>query len=183
MFIPIKSISNIPSALQGCAIAGTGHRPEKLGGYSGATLKQLTQFAVDWLRVLAPRGVVSGMALGWDQALAHAAVELNLPFCACLPFVGQERRWPEKSQKIYRELLERAAKVIVCSPGGYSAQAMQVRNERMVDIVMKQTSASGLLLALWNYSPGGTKNCVDYARARKCPAINLWSSYGALIKN
>ncbi len=41
---------------------------------------------------------------------------------------------------------------------------MQVRNEYMVD-------RADLVLALWNGTPGGTGNCVRYARTRGVPVF------------
>lgn len=179
MLMPVISLSDITPDLKGRLIAGTGHRPNKTGGFNEEALSNLKQFAIRWLEALAPRGLVSGVALGWDTALAEAADALGLPFVACVPFKGQELRWPLESQQIYHRLLERAAKVIVCSKGGYSAQAMQVRNIRMVDIVMNYERGEGLLLALWNNTPGGTKNCIDYAKSVSCPTINAWHDFVA----
>lgn len=33
------------------------------------------------------------------------------------------------------------------------------------------------LLALWDGSSGGTKNCLDYARKKGKPYINLWDRF------
>ena len=80
-------------------LAATGHRPDKLGGYSHDILVRLTEFAQHQIRVLGPEKVISGMALGWDQAVALATISLEIPLIAAIPFEGQESVWPEKSQK------------------------------------------------------------------------------------
>ena len=154
-------------------IAGTGHRPNKLGGYGDDVKIKLQKFAVSMINNLKvkPDRIISGMALGWDQALARAAVELGIPFIAAVPFRGQEMAWPASSQKEYAELLTLALKTIYVSEPGYYKQKMQIRNAFMVN-------SCDIVLALWDGTPGGTKNCLDYAtyRAKKM-VINVWDEW------
>lgn len=49
-------------------ICATGHRPNKLGGYGRDVYARLVKLAYDYLAVQKPDAVISGMALGWDQA-------------------------------------------------------------------------------------------------------------------
>ena len=74
-----------------------------------------------------------------------------------IPFEGQEKAWPQSSQKIFNSLVAKAAEKVIVSPGGYSAYKMQVRNEWMVN-------QCDTLIAVWDKSPGGTANCVAYAK-------------------
>jgi uncharacterized phage-like protein YoqJ len=110
-------------------VAGTDHRPQKLGGFSPAVDTRLRDLARSWLSEHRPDEVVSGMALGWDMALAEAVLELGLPLSAAVPFVGQESKWPAPSQKRYRDILARATRVEIVSSGLYSPRLMMVRNE------------------------------------------------------
>jgi len=174
--IKIATPSDVPATLHGCALAGTGHRPSKLcGGYSPRAHVELRAFARSWVEALRPRGVITGMALGWDTALAEAAIEIGLPFVAAIPFIGQESRWPTGSKQIYRALLARAARVKVVCPGGYSAEAMQRRNVWMCE-------KAELTLALWNNEPGGTANYIHYALARGRDVVNVWNDYYRLAE-
>lgn len=141
-------------------VAFTGHRPDKLGGYK---LPNDTYIKVcrdiDWLlKELNPEKVISGMALGVDQWAANIAYKLGIPFIAAIPFEGQELAWPEPSQKTYRILRKLASEEVIVSPGGYSADKMQVRNIWMVD-------NCDSLIAVWDGSKGGTGNCVEYAKS------------------
>lgn len=154
-------------------IAATGHRPDKLGGYTDAVSHRLGSVASRWLEDQDPQDleyVISGMALGWDQAVAHACVQLGIPFHAYIPFKGQEGRWPTHARHHYEFLLSMAAEVKVISGAGYQGWKMQKRNEAMVDRCTH-------VLALWNGSTGGTANCIIYAELRKRPIINLWSRF------
>ena len=151
-------------------IAGTGHRPDKLGGYGDEVKHALDRVATSWLASNRPAGVISGMALGWDQALARAAISLGIPLLAALPFKDQDCKWPARSREDFADILGKAMQVVVVSEGGYSAHKMQLRNEYMVD-------KCDSLLALWNGAPGGTANCVSYANRVGRPVTNLWSSF------
>lgn len=150
-------------------VAATGHRPDKLGGYDDMTRRALGALAVEWLHYNRPAKVISGMALGWDQAVAAACVVLEIPFIAAVPFEGQERKWPPLAQRRYRRLLEQAAEVVVVCEL-YGPKTMQIRNEWMVD-------RADLMLALWNGTFGGTHNCLEYARKKGVEFKNLWSRW------
>jgi uncharacterized phage-like protein YoqJ len=128
-------------------VAGTGHRPEKLGGFGAEINRTLHALATRWLSEEHPGVVISGMAQGWDQALAHAAIDLGIPLVAAIPFKGQEAIWPLAAQRRYQAILRRAREIVAVSEGGYSARAMQARNELMVDLCDS-------LVALWDGSSG-----------------------------
>ena len=154
-------------------LAGTGHRPDKLGGYTEAVSSALLKVATEAISLLddeSPVEVISGMALGWDQALAQASCNLGLPFIAAVPFVGQEKKWPLSSQEIYHQLLSKAKTVKIISPGGYASWKMEKRNQWMVDNCDE-------IIALWNGTAGGTANCIAYAAAKKKTIHNFWELY------
>lgn len=173
--LPVTRPSDISANFLNRIVTGTGHRPQKLGGYSDAAAALLINLATDWLTALQPRGVVSGLAQGWDSALVEACWRIGFPYVACAPFKAQACKWPVTAQRRYDQYVERAAKFIICSPGEYSAHKMQVRNERMVDIALKDGTDHGLLLAVWDGSAGGTRNCIDYAKTRGLQVMNAWT--------
>lgn len=154
-------------------VCGTGHRPNKLGGYGDDVLERLIDLANRQLSEHNVEKVVSGMALGWDTALAIAATQRNIPFIAAVPFLGQERMWSEDQQTIYHNLLDLSEKTVIVCDGGYGPWKMQRRNEWMVD-------NSDLVFALWDGSKGGTANCVQYAVKQNRPVKNFWSLYESM---
>lgn len=155
-------------------VAVTGHRMDKLGGYTPSATSAVLRTARWALSDLRPSHVITGMALGWDQAIAEACIDLNIPFTAAVPFEGQELRWPAESQRTYSRLLRQAAHIHhVCEPG-YAAWKMQKCNQWMVD---QLTSPDALLVALWDGTDGGTANCVRYAESRSIPYRNAWPAY------
>ncbi len=155
-------------------VAVTGHRPEKLGGYDNKVRLALGGLATEWLCRNIPDKVITGMALGWDQAVAEACIALDIPFIAAVPCAGQASRWPAEAQNRYRELLSRADEIEIVTEGELFGrqvdQAMQRRNEWMVD-------RADHVVALWDGSWGGTFNCVTYARKRGVAVENLWARW------
>lgn len=158
-------------------IAGTGHRPNKIkvgsfDGYSPMIYDLLVEFAEIKLNQFRwpPGEIISGMALGWDQALAEAALRLDIPLIAAVPFEGQESKWPRESQKRYNWILSKAHDVVIVSPGPYSPNKLHDRNEWMVD-------NCNLLLTLWDGSEGGTKACINYAEWKGREMHHLWDEW------
>lgn len=154
-------------------IAGTGHRPDKLGGW-GDTFASFTvpkMVAVEAMDSVV--GVVSGGAAGWDLALAHAALDLGVPLYMAIPFEGQESKWNKFWKEKYNEARSNATKEIVLNDG-YSREALLGRNQWMVDYIADK---GGYVLALWNGSHGGTMHCVNRARKAGVPVSNCWDAY------
>ncbi len=138
----------------------TGHRPDKLGGYKlpNPTYIKVCQKIEQAFKELQPEKIISGMALGVDQWAAMIAYRMKIPFLAAVPFEGQETKWPAKSQEIYQLLLSKASEKVIVSSGVYSSSKLQTRNRWMVDY-------SDKTLAVWDGSPGGTGNCINYAKS------------------
>lgn len=152
-------------------LAATGHRPEKLGGYTADVDSRLCALALKHVKLMHPTEVISGMALGWDMAIARAALVANVPFVAAVPFHGQELRWPVASQIMYRQLLDAASLIEFVSPGSYEPWKMAARNRWMVN-------RADHVLALWDRGEdGGTAHCVAYANKKKLPVTNVWEEW------
>jgi uncharacterized phage-like protein YoqJ len=104
---------------------------------------------------------ITGGAFGLDSHAASYALDHSIPLWLVLPFPANIlcARWPSGEA---RELLFRSVRgctrLSVTSPA-FSMGAYQHRNEFMVD-------ASDLMVAFFDGSPGGTANCVRYAKAK-----------------
>lgn len=153
-------------------ICGTGHRPDKLGGYNDFSHNKLIKIAEKYITNLNPEKVISGMAIGWDTALAEATINLGKYLICAIPFKGQESMWNKESQIKYNKILDNAYEIWYTSDAGYELYKMQVRNEWMVD-------NSDLVLAMWNGTKGGTYNCIQYAKKMNKPIVNAYEDFRA----
>lgn len=151
-------------------ISGTGHRPDKLGGYTEEAHKFLVKLAVIWLKKYKPSKVIIGMAMGWDLALGEAAIFCEIPLICAVPFAGFHNKWSNLYKYKYELILSLAEKVVYVTEGGYEVWKLHKRNEWMVDESVK-------ILAVWDGSEGGTNNCINYAKKKNKPVVNLYSSY------
>jgi uncharacterized phage-like protein YoqJ len=160
-------------------LAGTGHRPVTLNlTYSKSDRQLLFDFALSSLQKQALTSndtIISGMANGWDQALACAAIELEIPFIAALPFKGQESKWPESGKSHYNYLLSKAKETVIVCEGGYANWKYYARDKWMVD------HADGIL-ALWSGIKSGTADTVMYAKQKNKQVINVWDDWIGYIK-
>ena len=141
-------------------IAVTGHRPDKLNrewNMNGPLSKKIYQELLKKIEHYKPTTLITGMALGVDILFANVAINKKIPFIAAIPCKGQENKWSDSSQKLYRRIINDP----LCSPyyvteGRFKPNCMQLRNIWMCD-------RADLLIAVWDGSTGGTYNCVNYA--------------------
>lgn len=139
-------------------VAVTGHRPDKLGGYRipNNTFQRVMEGLDKALLTLRPDHVITGMAQGVDQWMAELCHWNGIPFTAAIPFQGFENEWPMPSQMKFRRILANAARVEIVCPGEPARWKYQRRNMWMVDHCEQ-------VIAVFDGSDGGTKNCLDYA--------------------
>ncbi|ADY27605.1 Conserved hypothetical protein CHP02464 (plasmid) [Deinococcus proteolyticus MRP] len=140
----------------------------------GQPQEVLVEIALEQLQKLQPSCVITGMALGWDTALAIAADIMGVPFVAAVPFPGQANAWPKQTQKQYHDLLGKAKYVVVTGSNELAEAdikaAMQWRNEFMVDNCTA-------VLAMYDGTPGGTHNCVEDAKEQGVGVINAYPAW------
>lgn len=177
--VGFDEVLSFARASGGLVLGWSGHRPDRLGGYDERVRARITDLARAVLVREQPTVVVSGMALGVDQAAASAAVELGIPFVAMVPFEGQEGRWPAASQREFARLVGLAARVHVSVP----RRAMEARgaawalHERNGDMVRLVQGAGGRFAVVWNGQPGGTGGTVRRCEAAGLVVRNYWESW------
>ena len=145
--------------------SGTGHRLKALG-YENK--EKLIRYATSILPGYNPDKIISGMAIGWDQALAWAAINNDIPFIAAVPFLGQASIWPKEAQAEYEKLLSFAEEVVIVCEGGYATHKYHIRDKWMID-------NGDAMIALWNgIEHGGTYSTVKLTRKAKKELYNVW---------
>lgn len=149
-------------------VAVTAHRPDKLYGYDMTDVRYMFLMTEikKYLRSVNCTEAITGMALGGDLIFAQAVLELQqegmpISLICAVPCKNHKAKWKESrwTQK-YDEVLEKADEVVIVTDSAYDQFVMQTRNEWMVD-------RCDQILAIFNGTSGGTKNCIDYAIRRK----------------
>lgn len=143
----------------------TGHRTERLGDdAAGAWIA-----VHDHISSARPDEVVSGMADGVDTFAFDIALELGIPVCAAVPWIGFS---PKGDRDAYMRRLERASRVVVTSPTEeFHKGVYLIRDRWMVD-------HGDRLAAVWDsVRGGGTWNTMEYARKVGRETVQLkWRS-------
>ena len=147
----------------------TGHRPPGLFGSYDIPTKpnnKVYQALLSKFKELQPEKIISGMAQGTDTFAAQAAVDLAIPFIAAVPCDDQDSLWPEPAKRIYHDLLDKAAEVVIVSPGPYAPDKNHIRDRYIV-------VRSDNLLAVWNGQKfGGTFATVRIAQKEQATRKN-----------
>lgn len=120
----------------------------------------------------------SGMALGTDIWAVQAALALEVPLAtrAFIPFAGQEDRWSQPQQQLYRTLLAKCTTVNCTDMGdqegrplpmGIMKAAFNDRNEALVE------SSDVLVAVSTRRSNGGTADAICRALMHDVQVILL----------
>lgn len=152
--------------------AVTGHQPPALGGYGADVFARLVGLGRGWIRANRPAEVVSGMAAGWDLAMAEAAVLEGVPLVAALAFRGQGEDWPDEARAHLRRLL--GAAVMVHLANEARVPGMWTIRDRWV------LERGDVVVALWSGADGGTGRAVATARELGKQVDNLWPSWAGI---
>jgi len=163
----------------GKTLCFTGHRPNKLGGYTGERAKKTQDAIFEKLVAVVKRAIdhgfdtfISGGALGIDQIGAEAVLYWRrrpeyantIKLVIARPFPSQACKWPKSSQEAFEVLCAKADEIVDVSDDPYEPQKMQIRNTYMVD-------RSDAVIAVFNGGGGGTGNCIQYAQSKYKPIL------------
>ncbi len=90
-----------------------GHRAAALGGYdpnpvADGVRQRLREVLAAMVQVDGPLTVVSGLRLGAEQLGAEAALALELPLVAVLPYPGADKPWSPDARARFRGLVDAA---------------------------------------------------------------------------
>lgn len=146
-----------------CAL--TGHRDLPADFDVGALSDKLEQ-----LIGRGCRRFLCGMAMGFDLTALACLVQLRdsfpLTLVACVPFLGQERGFPEEERQRYRRLMAQCDEKVILR-GRYAPDCLLARDRYMVD-------RADVLLAYCTRRTGGTAYTVRYALSCGVPVERLF---------
>ena len=156
-------------------ITGIAHPPARLFERQILPSLELVYLAVRALNRYGATEVITSLSLGWEQALAKAAIELEIPYTVAIPFRGRNYDWNGDVDRLYQELLGDARRVY-CVSDVYSDHAMMEDHHWRVD-------CSDAVLALWDYEfQGETFSVIEYALKNQKSVINLWKDWESLFR-
>jgi hypothetical protein len=153
-------------------ITGIAHPPARLGEKNPLPSLELTYLAVRALQEYPAAKLITRLAPGWEQALAKAALELEIPYTVTVPQPRREITWRAEALALQRELLAAAAEVRQPDPRGTPPGAAELRRVEEAD----------LILALWNYDfSGETFSLIEHALKKGKQVVNLWRDWEAVL--
>jgi uncharacterized phage-like protein YoqJ len=140
-------------------VAITGHRPEKIEDPIDVKVFLRREF-----ERLAPDRVIQGCASGVDLWAGEMAIHMGFDVTSAKPWKGFKPR--KADRELYEFVINNSKEVVdvteyIAYPGPW---VYQERNKWMVD-------NANLVLAVWDGTAGGTKNCGDYAMKKNIPII------------
>lgn len=163
----------------GLRVSFTGHRPDKIVGYSAAPLRveiAIRKALAEEIRTLSEEGAevfLSGMAPGvdlWaaDEVLrlrAEGSIGSNVRLVLAVPYPNFERSFRAEWRPLYLEILERADEVVYLSQGYYHG-CYHRRNDYLAE-------EADVMVAYYEGFEGGTRYTLKKAEARGVRIVNL----------
>ena len=154
----------------------TGHRASKLPWRDEESdircleLKSKIKDAAESLYISGTRFFICGMANGCDMYFGEAITALRLKYPdvsleAAVPWEGQPEKWAAALKERYSRLISACDYLTVVSKT-YTPDCMKRRNHYMVD-------NSAALIAVYNGSPGGTRQTMLYALRKGLDLIEI----------
>ncbi|HEX7276783.1 MAG TPA: ribonuclease H [Acidimicrobiales bacterium] len=107
-----------PRLPPGRRVVVAGHRPPDLGGYddnpvAAAVRTKLAEVLAAKRQLHPDLVVLTGLGLGAEQLAAEAALDVDVPFVAVLPYSDPDGVWPADARQRFRHLLDHATATVV----------------------------------------------------------------------
>lgn len=155
-------------------ITGIAHPPARLHERTRSPSLELVHFALLALQQYQATRIITSLEPGWEQALAKAAIELELPYSVVGSLAERPPELTNNIPSLIRELLEKADERIVLADAGSYPRYMYWQNWR--------ADQADLILALWDYNfQGEPFQMIEYALKKGKPVANLWWDWDILV--
>lgn len=122
----------------------------------------------------------TGMALGFDLAVADFGIRNNIPVHAYIPYVGQEYKWSDRDKKRYENLISNCSSISIASdkyPSSYkeATAALYGRNRILV-----KGATNCVALKRHDINKGGTVYTMGLCDRYNVIVDNIWDSFSDL---
>jgi hypothetical protein len=151
-------------------ITGIAPEPVRLFGKSHLASNELVYLASKALKTYLASRIITSLDPGWDQALAKAALELNLPYTVALPYSGRDNEMKRSLRINYYELLSRADEVYLVSDTDCPTALFDCR--------CWQLDQADMGLVLWDYDfESDIFEAIQYGLEKGKAINNLWQDW------
>lgn len=154
-------------------ITGIAHIPQRLKERNLLPSSELVYLARRALCEYDATHLITSLAPGWEQALAKAAIELEVPYSVTVPFPGRDAGWDRALRNLYLDLMARSAQV--------NRFSESYRETALTECRQWRADRSELVLALWEYEfQGDVFETMRYASQKGLKVVNLWQDWERL---
>ncbi len=154
-------------------ITGIAHAPVRLLERTSLPSAELIHLARLALQTYGATRLITSLAPGWEQALAHAAFESGIPYTVAVPFPGRDHEWKKEERVHYYKFIARADRVHRISDRYHVLASL--------DAHLWQVDRADTLIALWDYDfRGETYDTMQYATQSEKQVVNLWEDWSLL---
>lgn len=151
-------------------ITGIAHPPARIHEKTQIPSIDLGHFGYLALKQYRVERLVTSLAPGWEQALARAARESEIPYTVAIPYSGHESGWEKKARLVFEELIEQAAAVVTISGGSHP--------DARLKCYRWQVNQADLVLSLWDYDfSSEVFGMIAYALRGGKQVANLWEDW------
>jgi hypothetical protein len=163
-------------------VSGFGHTPETFGGWeSEISYHQMVSFAASRVLINSETAFVTKAEVGWEMALAEAALHLGIPTMVLVPFSGYQADIPNFWNQKYTLILENSPVVKAISdlkPGStYEAfNLMENTNDWIFDYTKEK---NGKFYVLWNGEKDDSAYKVRRSERMGVEVINFWKEFNS----
>jgi hypothetical protein len=154
-------------------ISGIAPGLSRLYNRNGPAFDELVYLATQALQLYRATTLITSLYQVWDQALAKAALHLDIPIQIALPYRDRELFMRINNPQLYRDLLAKAE----------NNECLSETFHDTVDIDCHRWRAtrSDLVMALWDYDfCGDTFQVIDHALKAGKQVVNLWEDWSRL---
>jgi hypothetical protein len=156
-------------------VTAIAHNPERIYERAVIPSVELVYLAKKALQEYQATHLLTSLEPGWEQALAKAAIELEIPFTVILPYPGRDSEWEREARLLYLDLLARSAGVESFSEAGTVTADLECH--------CFQVDHADTVLALWEYDFSDEVFAVlKYALKEDAQVVNLWEDWAHLFR-
>lgn len=156
-------------------ITGIAPSPRDLHDRNYLPSPELVYLAKLALKEYQATGLITSLALGWEQALTKAAIELEIPFTVAIPYPGRDAEWERDAHICYLDLMARSAEVYRVSECRSDTALLEGHYWRVY--------RADVVLALWEYDfQSEVFSVMNYATTSGKSVVNLWEDWQRLYK-